>query len=55
MTPAMPTAWQPLFERRADPGIEPIQFALAGMNAHINHDLPLAVVATCPTWTARPT
>jgi Family of unknown function (DUF5995) len=28
-------------------GIEPIQFALAGMNAHINHDLPLAVVTTC--------
>jgi hypothetical protein len=25
-------------------GIEPIQFALADMNAHINHDLPLAMV-----------
>jgi hypothetical protein len=24
-----------------------IQFALAGMNAHINHDLPQAVLATC--------
>ena len=24
----------------------PIQFALAGMNAHINHDLSLAIVAT---------
>ena len=42
-----PAAWQPLLVSRAVPGIEPIQFALAGMNAHINHDLPLAVVATC--------
>jgi hypothetical protein len=43
----VPLAWQPLIERRAQPGIEPIQFALAGMNAHINHDLPLAVTSTC--------
>jgi hypothetical protein len=40
-------AWAPLFELRRRPGRVPIQFALAGMNAHINHDLPLAVVATC--------
>ena len=40
-------AWAPLVERRAHAGILPIQFALAGMNAHINHDLALAVVATC--------
>ena len=25
----------------------PLQFALAGMNAHINRDLPVALVATC--------
>ena len=43
----VPLAWRPLVERRASAGIEPIQFALAGMNAHINHDLPLAVVTTC--------
>jgi hypothetical protein len=43
----VPQAWRPLVERRAAQGIEPIQFALAGMNAHINHDLPLAVVTTC--------
>ena len=42
-----PSAWKPLFEERATPGVLPIQFALAGMNAHIEHDLPLAVVATC--------
>jgi Family of unknown function (DUF5995) len=40
-------AWRPLFEQRANDKIESIQFALAGMNAHINHDLPIAVVQTC--------
>jgi hypothetical protein len=40
-------SWQPLFTNRLQPGRVPIQFALAGMNAHINHDLPLAVVTTC--------
>src|SRR6516162_1681230 len=43
----VPLAWRPLIERRDAPGIEPIQFALAGMNAHINHDLPQAVVTAC--------
>jgi Family of unknown function (DUF5995) len=42
-----PNAWAPLFAARMGPGILPIQFALAGMNAHIEHDLPLAVIATC--------
>jgi hypothetical protein len=52
-TPAAePLAWRPLIEQRAVAGIEPVQFALAGMNAHINHDLPLAMVSTC---TARAT
>jgi Family of unknown function (DUF5995) len=41
-----PVAWRPLIEERSQPHA-PIQFALAGMNAHINHDLPLAVVQTC--------
>jgi Family of unknown function (DUF5995) len=44
---AVPLAWRPLIEQRAVAGIEPVQFALAGMNAHINHDLPVAVVSTC--------
>jgi hypothetical protein len=42
-----PRAWAPLIEARSRRGIAPIQFALAGMNAHINRDLPLALVATC--------
>jgi hypothetical protein len=42
-----PRAWLPLFERRGRRDIAPIQFALAGMNAHINRDLPVALVGTC--------
>ncbi|HQR27233.1 MAG TPA: DUF5995 family protein [Nocardioides sp.] len=44
---SVPRAWAPLFEQRGDRSVLPIQFALAGMNAHIGHDLPLAVVDTC--------
>jgi len=43
----VPRAWGALLERRSDPRVAPIQFALAGMNAHINRDLPVAVVSTC--------
>ncbi|MFJ5881284.1 DUF5995 family protein [Kitasatospora cineracea] len=39
--------WRPLFDLRAAPGVHPLQFALAGMNAHIENDLPLAVLDTC--------
>jgi hypothetical protein len=46
-TAAPDPSWAPLFASRHEPGRVPIQFALAGMNAHINHDLPLAVVTTC--------
>jgi hypothetical protein len=40
-------AWKPLFEARHERGIAPVQFALAGMNAHINHDLSVSVCETC--------
>lgn len=39
-------AWAPLLESRHDGGRVAIQYALAGMNAHINYDLPVAVVTT---------
>jgi hypothetical protein len=42
----MTTAWAPLFEARYGARL-PIQYALAGMNTHIEHDLPIAVVRTC--------
>jgi len=38
--------WRPLFQRRLVRKILPLQFALAGMNAHINHDLPIALAQT---------
>ena len=43
---AVPSAWSALFEARYREGVDRIQFALAGMNAHINHDLALALLAT---------
>jgi Family of unknown function (DUF5995) len=43
----VPRAWMALFESRDNQSIERVQFALSGINAHINHDLPLAVVQTC--------
>lgn len=49
-----PRAWRPLLQCRHRFGIAPIQFALAGMNAHINHDLPLAVVETCAELGVNP-
>jgi hypothetical protein len=42
---AAPRAWRPLLDARGTPGIARLQFALAGMNAHINRDLPDAVVS----------
>ncbi len=42
-----PGCWQAVFSRRNQIRIARIQFALAGMNAHINHDLPFAIDATC--------
>jgi hypothetical protein len=41
--------WQALFSCRNQTRTARIQFAVAGMNAHINHDLPLAVLSTCKT------
>jgi hypothetical protein len=41
-----PSAWSAVFESRFTAGIDRIQFALSGMNAHINHDLALALLKT---------
>jgi len=48
-----PVAWRPLVEARSE-NREPIQFALAGMTAHINHDLAIAVVDTCEEFGLAP-
>ena len=44
---SVPRAWAPLFDGNQERGVAPIQFALAGMNAHINRDLMIAVVRVC--------
>jgi hypothetical protein len=46
--------WQILFEQRNQTAIARIQFALAGINAHINHDLPQAIVSTCQVMATTP-
>ncbi len=48
-----PKAWAPLFEQRSEEHF-PIQFALAGINAHIEHDLAVAVVETCEAQGREP-
>ena len=45
--PRHPAVGARFLANRSDPHIAPMQFALAGMSAHINHDLPIAVVQTC--------
>ena len=42
-----PGCWEAMFSVRENLQIARIQFALAGTNAHINHDLCLAIDATC--------
>ncbi|MBZ9638849.1 MULTISPECIES: DUF5995 family protein [Streptomyces] len=49
-----PACWRPLFQYRRHPGVRPLQFALAGINAHIGHDLALAVVDACRTLDCEP-
>ena len=39
--------WRAMFDVRNDTRLARIQLALAGVNAHINHDLPEALVSTC--------
>ena len=41
-----PRCWKALFDRRNWTALARIQCALAGINAHINHDLPVAIVRT---------
>jgi hypothetical protein len=43
----LPRAWAPLRDARSRRGILPLQFAVAGMNAHINRDLPWSLLDAC--------
>lgn len=51
--PSVSRAWAALFNARSERLLR-LQFALAGMNAHINHDLPLALVQTCAEMGVAP-
>lgn len=51
---ALPDCWQTLFTQRNQTALTRIQFALAGINAHINHDLPIALVSTCQLQALSP-
>lgn len=51
---ATPGCWQAVFAVRNVREIARIQFALAGMNAHINHDLPQAVLGMCKATSDPP-
>jgi hypothetical protein len=42
-----PECWKAMLSVRDQVRIARVQFALAGMNAHINHDLPIAIVSAC--------
>ena len=46
--------WRVLVARREQGRIARVQFALAGVNAHINHDLCAAIVATCEATGTTP-
>jgi hypothetical protein len=43
-----------LFQRRAEPHITGLQFAAAGVNAHVNFDLAVAVADTCTQLGSAP-
>ena len=49
-----PGCWQALFACRSRNEVARIQFAMAGINAHINHDLCQAIVATCRVTATLP-
>ncbi len=51
----VPRCWTPMFNARHDARIAPLQFAVAGMNAHIGHDLALGVIQTCENLGVAPT
>jgi len=50
-----PGCWNTMFVARGNTRVARLQFALAGMNAHINRDLPEAIVATCKAAQTAPT
>jgi hypothetical protein len=50
----VPEAWEVLFQARAHAHITRLQFAAAGVNAHVNFDLAVAVADTCTQLESAP-
>jgi hypothetical protein len=46
--------WRPLFDRRDDRRVLGMQFALAGLNAHVNNDLAVALFERCQADSVTP-
>ncbi|MDQ1394169.1 MAG: hypothetical protein QOF30_3146 [Acidimicrobiaceae bacterium] len=42
-----PSCWQTLIDHREMRDISPLVFAIAGVNAHVNFDLPFALIKAC--------
>lgn len=49
-----PSCWRALFDLRTHVRLTRLQFALSGINAHINHDLAIALVNTCQATNCAP-
>ena len=49
-----PGPWRLLFDARSHPRVERVQFAAAGVNAHINYDLADALLGTFPDFPPTP-
>ena len=45
----VPDAWEPIFDARAYTSVAPLQFAITGLNAHVNRDLAHGL---CAGWIA---
>jgi hypothetical protein len=43
---SVPRPWRVLFDNRSNPCVPAVNFAVAGVNAHINYDLAAALVST---------
>ncbi len=50
--PVCPAVWHQALMACADPGCHPLQALMLGINAHINHDLALALVDVLDDWPA---
>jgi len=53
-SPATPQVWAVLFRRMNGPDCRPLSSAAAGVNAHINFDLPFALVTTFADLESEP-